>query len=425
MPHWTFVDPSSSTNASGLRRAQGAPTPRNMFDGFSSLPFAAGFLHALHGSRESSNRSNRRTGSAGTGPGRGGADSPPAPDMDRLFGAMFGGGGGGGGPDDDDDDDDMLAPSQFFEAFLGSIMSGMHQPPDNSTAKATIDQLPHFFLLPDGNDDNNGSSGMASSSSTSKRAQEVPLETLKVSEIKRRLTLHGVKYTGLIEKSELVHALKTAEEAEAKNGGGADPGKPQRVAAARAQRTCISECFAPGTDRTCTICLDDFKEGQVVTQLPGCKHWFHLGEASSSSCSQSKPPGDGEDCCPGILKWLEKQSACPNCKAELPKERDASSDDFINTTSAASTSAAASSSSGASGTAAAAAAADASWSEGRPARRSTRRNSSTSSSSSSTSTSASSTTPASSSRVPRTTRSRTDTPSPSAHEPAVKRSRRS
>ncbi len=46
---------------------------------------------------------------------------------------------------------------------------------------------------------------------------------------------------------------------------------------------------------TCTICIDDFEEGEEVIKLV-CKHSFH------PKC---------------IVPWLEKSAECPNCKAKI------------------------------------------------------------------------------------------------------------
>jgi hypothetical protein len=46
---------------------------------------------------------------------------------------------------------------------------------------------------------------------------------------------------------------------------------------------------------TCTICIDDFEEGDEVIKLV-CKHSFH------PKC---------------IVPWLEKSAECPNCKAKI------------------------------------------------------------------------------------------------------------
>ena len=51
-------------------------------------------------------------------------------------------------------------------------------------------------------------------------------------------------------------------------------------------------------NKSCTICLEEFKSKEKVTALP-CFHYFH------TNC---------------INKWLEKKKFCPVCKFELTKE---------------------------------------------------------------------------------------------------------
>mmetsp|Transcript_1055 Transcript_1055/g.3222 ORF Transcript_1055/g.3222 Transcript_1055/m.3222 type:complete len:862 (-) Transcript_1055:479-3064(-) len=51
---------------------------------------------------------------------------------------------------------------------------------------------------------------------------------------------------------------------------------------------------------TCSVCRDEFKEGQEVVQLP-CKHCFDEG------C---------------IMPWLEMHSTCPICRHQLPLEEE-------------------------------------------------------------------------------------------------------
>ena len=58
----------------------------------------------------------------------------------------------------------------------------------------------------------------------------------------------------------------------------------------------------------CSICQDDFKEGQEVYKLP-CPdnpHYFCLG--------------DNPDECEGILPWLKNNNSCPVCRYEFPVE---------------------------------------------------------------------------------------------------------
>ena len=59
-------------------------------------------------------------------------------------------------------------------------------------------------------------------------------------------------------------------------------------------------------DKTCSICLEEFKIGDKCFKLP-CKdhsHYFH---------------GEKENCM-GIKKWLHKSNTCPVCRTEFPKE---------------------------------------------------------------------------------------------------------
>jgi Ring finger domain len=60
--------------------------------------------------------------------------------------------------------------------------------------------------------------------------------------------------------------------------------------------------FKPTTSSMCSICIDDFEEGESLILLPRCQHAFH------------------KDC---ILPWLtERQGCCPTCKCNVLKEDD-------------------------------------------------------------------------------------------------------
>mmetsp|Transcript_16481 Transcript_16481/g.23039 ORF Transcript_16481/g.23039 Transcript_16481/m.23039 type:complete len:294 (+) Transcript_16481:240-1121(+) len=48
----------------------------------------------------------------------------------------------------------------------------------------------------------------------------------------------------------------------------------------------------------CSVCQDDFKEGETVKQLP-CEHYYH------------------SDC---ILPWLKLHNSCPTCRYQLPTD---------------------------------------------------------------------------------------------------------
>lgn len=58
-------------------------------------------------------------------------------------------------------------------------------------------------------------------------------------------------------------------------------------------------------DKTCVICYNEYKEGELVCNLPGCIHMFHW------------------DC---IKNWVDQKSNCPMCRksirAEIAKEID-------------------------------------------------------------------------------------------------------
>ena len=56
----------------------------------------------------------------------------------------------------------------------------------------------------------------------------------------------------------------------------------------------------------CSICLDEFKEGDKCIRLPceGEPHIFH----------------SGSDSCSGIRPWLERNNTCPMCRHEFPTD---------------------------------------------------------------------------------------------------------
>lgn len=56
----------------------------------------------------------------------------------------------------------------------------------------------------------------------------------------------------------------------------------------------------------CSICLDDFKEGDKCIRLP-CKGESHVFHSGSDSCS-------------GVRPWLERNNTCPMCRHEFPIE---------------------------------------------------------------------------------------------------------
>ena len=81
---------------------------------------------------------------------------------------------------------------------------------------------------------------------------------------------------------------------------------------------CASEVFLNNLDEftvdsefankevQCSICLDEFKEGDKCIRLPceGEPHIFH----------------SGSDSCSGIRPWLERNNTCPMCRHEFPTD---------------------------------------------------------------------------------------------------------
>ena len=60
--------------------------------------------------------------------------------------------------------------------------------------------------------------------------------------------------------------------------------------------------LAEGQEPTCTICLDDYVEGDKLRRFPQCKHMFH------QECADL---------------WLHTSHTCPNCRASLLPEENA------------------------------------------------------------------------------------------------------
>ncbi|KAE8790958.1 RING-H2 finger protein ATL80-like [Hordeum vulgare] len=52
--------------------------------------------------------------------------------------------------------------------------------------------------------------------------------------------------------------------------------------------------------QTCSVCLEDLVDGEMVRQLPACKHLFHVG------C---------------IDMWLHSHTTCPVCRCDLSPQR--------------------------------------------------------------------------------------------------------
>ncbi|KAE8780180.1 RING-H2 finger protein ATL80-like [Hordeum vulgare] len=59
------------------------------------------------------------------------------------------------------------------------------------------------------------------------------------------------------------------------------------------------ECGSDG-QQPCSVCLEDLEDGEMVRQLPACKHLFHVG------C---------------IDMWLHSHTTCPVCRCDLSPPR--------------------------------------------------------------------------------------------------------
>ena len=243
------------------------------------------------------------------------------------------------------DGQDAVPTFELFSSLLQSIFESLR--PNNATASRALAELPHVTLAADGDemaaaDENEAAAASAAQESLIATAAEEAagpavsrksLSQLRVVDLAERLENHGVDSQGFPDKAALVDALLSAEAAaaEARSSRAADLAKAEsvKVLRARPRRRFLSSCFDHDSSSTCTVCMADFKVGDVVTQLPGCGHWFHLGSEEEHDSAED------EECCPGLLRWLGKNHTCPNCKATLPKECDEDGSDNDDETSAA------------------------------------------------------------------------------------------
>jgi hypothetical protein len=78
------------------------------------------------------------------------------------------------------------------------------------------------------------------------------------------------------------------------------PGTPEeiisRIDLVEYHSTLKEAMLAEGQEPTCTICLDDYAEGDKLRRFPQCKHMFH------QECADL---------------WLHTSHTCPNCRASL------------------------------------------------------------------------------------------------------------
>ena len=73
------------------------------------------------------------------------------------------------------------------------------------------------------------------------------------------------------------------------------------------ERFPIKEATEDSTEKTCAICLVNYKAGNKVFFLP-CTHHFHI------------------EC---IMPWFEKNHHCPNCRFDLNEGQTKEEDDDI------------------------------------------------------------------------------------------------
>lgn len=55
------------------------------------------------------------------------------------------------------------------------------------------------------------------------------------------------------------------------------------------------ECTASANFLSCSICMEEHKDDDVIMELP-CTHCFH------------------EDC---VTQWIQENNSCPNCKKKI------------------------------------------------------------------------------------------------------------
>ena len=96
-------------------------------------------------------------------------------------------------------------------------------------------------------------------------------------------------------------------DANGNNSGGNEIGLTEEERMNLPHRTVSAEYFSQEfiNEQTCTICTENYINGDKVIILPGCQHLYH------TRC---------------IDPWLIKKSACPNCRSNIRENLLASSD---------------------------------------------------------------------------------------------------
>lgn len=78
----------------------------------------------------------------------------------------------------------------------------------------------------------------------------------------------------------------------------------------------LREITITNETETCSICLEEFQEGDIAIQLP-CKdkpHFFHKQTESNTCC--------------GVIQWLLKNNSCPVCRTIFPCEETPTNQDM-------------------------------------------------------------------------------------------------
>ncbi|KAJ1259427.1 hypothetical protein BS78_10G154500 [Paspalum vaginatum] len=79
-----------------------------------------------------------------------------------------------------------------------------------------------------------------------------------------------------------------------------EPARPEAAATTTTEGDAVAEQTPGGSGVLCAVCLEDVRAGEMVRQLPACRHLFHVG-------------------CVDV--WLRSHRTCPICRRELPPRK--------------------------------------------------------------------------------------------------------
>ncbi|XBH55545.1 E3 ubiquitin-protein ligase ATL59-like [Aegilops tauschii subsp. strangulata] len=80
----------------------------------------------------------------------------------------------------------------------------------------------------------------------------------------------------------------------APNNAGADPAQVLKKVHAAGPVVCVYRRSDGWLEAMCPVCLSDFADGEAVSVLPACMHYFH------AAC---------------VGEWLRARATCPLCRA--------------------------------------------------------------------------------------------------------------